>query len=100
MEARVTVANTGSVAGTAVPQLYLRDMVSSTVKPLKTLAAFTRVELEPGEEKTVTLTIGHKAMRTLDPDFHWSVEPGEFRVYLSENAESPILERAFRVVNP
>ena len=100
VEARVTVANTGSVAGTAVPQLYLRDMVSSTVKPLKTLAAFTRVELEPGEEKTVTLTIGPKAMRTLDPDFHWSVEPGEFRVYLSENAESPILERAFRVVNP
>ena len=95
--ATVTVANVGDRAGVAVPQLYLRDWVSSTVKPLRYLCGFTRVELEPGEEKTVEITIGPKSMRTLDPNFVWSVEPGKFTVYLGENAEKMLFEQDFHV---
>ena len=95
--ASVTVANVGGRAGTAVPQLYIRDWVSSTVKPLRYLCGFARVDLEPGEEKTVEITIGPKSMRTLDPNFVWSVEPGDFTVYLGENAEKMLFEQSFRV---
>ena len=95
--ASVTVANVGDRAGVAVPQLYIRDWVSSTVKPERYLCGFTRVELEPGEEKTVEITIGPKSMRTLDPNFVWSVEPGDFTVYLGENAEKMLFEQSFRV---
>ena len=95
--ASVTVANIGDRAGVAVPQLYLRDWVSSTVKPERYLCGFTRVELEPGEEKTVEITIGERSMRTLDPDYHWSVEPGKFTVYLGENCEKIYFEADFTV---
>lgn len=95
--ASFTVTNTGSVYGTAVPQLYLRDMVSSTVKPEWLLAAFTRVALAPGETQTVSLEIPARMMRTLDRTFRWSVEPGEFRAALGANAEDLQTERVFFV---
>lgn len=96
--ASVTVANVGSKPGVAVPQLYLRDWVSSTVKPLRYLCGFARVELQPGEEKTVQIPIGERSMRTLDPDYHWCVEPGKFTVYLGENAEKIRFEQSFHVM--
>ncbi|MBR4538950.1 MAG: glycoside hydrolase family 3 C-terminal domain-containing protein [Clostridia bacterium] len=95
--ASFTVRNTGERAGAAVPQLYLRDMFASTVKPEMTLAAFEKVFLQPGEEKRVSLTISPKAMRTLDRKFQWHVEPGGFRVFLAENAEKPLMSGDFRV---
>ena len=95
--ASVTVANVGDRAGVAVPQLYLRDWVSSTVKPERYLCGFKRVELEPGEEKTVQITIGERSMRTLSEDYVWSVEPGKFTVYLGENCEKLYFEADFAV---
>ena len=95
--ASVTVANVGDRAGVAVPQLYIRDWVSSTVKPERYLCGFTRVELEPGEEKTVEITIGERSMRTLNPDYVWNIEPGKFTVYLGENCEKLLFEETFWV---
>ena len=87
VKASFTVTNTGSRKGTCVPQLYLRDLFSSVVKPLHTLCAFERIDLEAGESKTVTLAIGSKAMRTLGVDYVWRVEQGDFEVQLCDNAE-------------
>ena len=95
--AYVTVANVGDRAGVAVPQLYIRDWVSSTVKPERYLCGFKRVELEPGEEKTVEITIGERSMRTLDPNYVWHVEPGKFTVYLGENCEKLYCNQTFWV---
>lgn len=94
----VTVTNTGETKGVAVPQVYLRDVVSSVAKPYDTLAAFTKAELEPGERRKLTMEIGPKAMRTLDPEYHWSVEPGKFQVFLGDNAENIILKDEFTVL--
>ena len=95
--ASVTVANIGDRAGVAVPQLYIRDWVSSTVKPERYLCGFTRVELEPGEEKTVEITIGERSMRTLNENYVWNIEPGKFTVYLGENCEKIYFEDSFVV---
>lgn len=97
VSASFIVTNTGRVPGTAVPQIYLRDMVSSTVKPEWLLAAFTRVALAPGETRTVSLEIPPRMMRTLEGHFRWSVEPGEFRASLGENAEALQMEQTFFV---
>ena len=97
VEASFDVTNTGDRAGVAVPQLYIRDMVSSTVKPQKALAAFGRIRLEPGETKRMTLTVGPREMRTLDRSFEWHIEPGEFRLSLAEDAEHFISTASFRV---
>ena len=95
--ASVTVANVGDRAGVAVPQLYIRDWVSSTVKPERYLCGFKKVELEPGEEKTVEITIGERSMCTLDASYVWHVEPGKFTVYLGENCEKFYFEADFTV---
>ena len=95
--AEFTVTNTGDRAGDAVPQLYLRDEVSSTVKPLKALAASAKVPLLPGESKKVTLEITPREMRTLDRNFNWSVEPGDFKVWLADNCDHMIESACFRV---
>ena len=95
--ASVTVANTGDRAGTAVPQLYIRDWVSSTVKPERYLCGFAKVDLQPGEEKTVQITIGERSMRTLNENYVWNVEPGKFTVYLGENCEKIYGEADFVV---
>ena len=97
VEASFDVTNTGDRAGVAVPQIYIRDMVSSTVKPQKALAAFGRIRLEPGETKRMTLTVGPREMRTLDRSFVWHIEPGEFRLSLAEDAEHFISTASFRV---
>ncbi len=95
--ARFTVRNTGSVKGSAVPQLYIRDQFASVVKPFMTLAAFTKVELLPGEEREICLEISPDAMRTLDRHFKWHVEPGDFTVYLAKDAEHILMQCDFTV---
>ncbi len=97
VNATFTVKNTGSTAGETVPQLYIRDCFASAVKPYMALAGFQRVWLEAGEEKQISIAIGPRSMRTLGRDFQWRVEPGDFRVFLSENAEQPVEHRDFRV---
>ena len=70
----------------AVPQVYVRDEFSSTLKPRRQLAAFTRVELAPGETKEFTLTVGRGRCAHWAADYVWRVEPGAFTVELGEDA--------------
>lgn len=87
----VTVENIGSCTGDAVPQLYVRDMFSSVVKPERQLAAFQRVTLAPGESRRVELTVGPRQLRTLGADYIWRVEPGKFELQIGDNAENILL---------
>lgn len=86
--------NTGSRVGDAVPQLYVRDLFSSVVKPERQLAAFTRVTLAPGERRRLTLTVSPRQLRTLGADYVWRVEPGQFELQLGDNAENILLRAA------
>ena len=97
IEACFDVTNTGKRKGYAVPQIYIRDMVSSTVKPLMALAAFGKVELESGETKRVSLTVSPQSMCTMGVDYQWRIEPGKFRLILASHAEHPIEEKEFSV---
>jgi beta-glucosidase len=62
----VTVKNTGSVKGTEIVQLYIGCKGSSVDRPVKVLRNFERVELCPGEEKRIALTVSKKAMAYFD----------------------------------
>jgi beta-glucosidase len=74
----VSIANTGTRRGDEVVQLYIRDVVSSVTRPVKELAGFERVTLEPGEKKTVTFTLGADALSLIGVDMKRVVEPGRF----------------------
>ncbi|WP_307868083.1 glycoside hydrolase family 3 C-terminal domain-containing protein [Cellulosimicrobium cellulans] len=70
----VTVTNTGTVAGADVVQVYVSRETPGVHRPVRTLAGFVRVELEPGESRTVTVPLDDGAFR------HWDVATGAWQV--------------------
>lgn len=82
----VDVTNTGSVAGTEVVQLYIRDMAASAARPVRELKGFRRVELQPGETGTVEFSLTADDLGFYTPDVEWTVEPGEFTVMTGGNS--------------
>jgi len=76
----VPVTNSGSMAGTEIVQLYIQDEYSSVTRPVKELKDFARVELAPGETKTVEMTITPDKLAFYDQKMNWIVEPGSFKV--------------------
>jgi beta-glucosidase len=65
-----------------VAQLYLRDDVGSTSRPVRELRGFRRVTLQPGETRTLRFTLGRDAMAMLDAGLRRVIEPGTFTVWV------------------
>jgi len=82
-----TVKNTGRRAGDEVVQLYIRDVLASVARPVLELKGFERVTLQPGEQRTLTFTLGPDALRMLDANMKWIVEPGAFRVLIGASSK-------------
>lgn len=93
LKVKVTVKNTGKVAGDEVVQLYMHDEIASVGRPLKELVAFKRVTLNPGESKTVELEVPYRSFHMWDKDMNFVVEEGWFEVWLGKNAENVIDSR-------
>ena len=74
------VKNIGKVVGDEVTQLYINDVVSSVVTPLKLLKGFERISLKVGETKTVEFKLDFESFRLLNKDLEWVVEDGEFEI--------------------
>ena len=85
IKASVTVTNTGSVEGTEVVQLYIRDMVGSIARPVQELKGFERISLKPGESRNVTFTIDAELLKFYNSDLKDVCEPGEFEVMVGTN---------------
>jgi len=63
---RVTVRNSGSVAGKEVVQLYVRPLAPGLKRPIRELKSFAKLHLQPGETKTVSLTLRQRDFRYFD----------------------------------
>lgn len=83
----VKVKNTGNHDGAEVVQLYISDLKSSLVRPIKELKGFEKVSLKAGEEKTVTFTIDKTALSFFDDKKHeWVAEPGDFEALIGASS--------------
>lgn len=83
----VDVTNTGCVKGKEIVQIYVSDEKSRLKRPEKELKAFGKVELEPGETKTLTFTLGYRDFAYYDPEASdWVVEEGIFHIHAAANA--------------
>jgi beta-glucosidase len=80
------ISNTGKMAGTEIVQLYVRDKISSVVRPVKELKGFDRITLEPGEFGTVLFELGFNELKMLDKYMEWVVEPGEFEIMVGRSS--------------
>lgn len=82
----VDVRNTGCAAGDEVVQLYLSDRCASRTRPVRELAGFKRLRLEPGEGKAVTFTVNFSQMAFLDKDMRWKIERGDFDIQIGSSS--------------
>lgn len=82
----VPVANTGSRAAAEVVQLYVRDLVASMSRPVKELKHFERMELQPGETKTVSFTITPADLSFYNSNLEFVLEPGEFDIMVGPSS--------------
>ena len=82
----VRVRNTGGRAGDEVVQLYLRDVVAQVTRPVRQLAGFARVRLEPGAGADVEFRVHADRTAFTGRDLTRIVEPGEVEVLVGTSA--------------
>ena len=93
----VEVKNTGDRAGTETVQLYIHEATGPVATPVKQLRGFERLDLKPGETKSVTLTLTPEDLQLLDRDMHWRVVPGDFEIMVGKSSEDLPLKGVLKV---
>ena len=83
-----TLANTGECRGTEVAQVYVRDLVGSLTRPVKELKGFERIELDPGENRVITLRIPVWELAFWGLDGIKKVESGDFQLWVAGDSAS------------
>lgn len=94
----VDVTNIGTVEGSEVVQMYIRDCFSSVTRPVKELKGFKKVWLKAGETKTVEIPINKKSLAFFDTRMNFVVEPGEFEIMIGNSSRDEDLKKVILTV--
>jgi beta-glucosidase len=86
LKASIDVTNSGTRDGKEVVQLYIRDKVGSTTRPVQELKGFQKVELKAGETKTISFNITPEDLKFYNYDLKYDWEPGEFVIMIGGNS--------------
>jgi beta-glucosidase len=83
----VDVTNTGKFAGKEIVQVYVHDQTSGLIRPEKELKGFAKVELQPGETRSVSIQLDFRAFAYYHPEYNqWITEDGEFEILIASSA--------------
>jgi len=95
----VDIMNTGELKGDEVVQLYLKDVESSVIQPVKELRGFKRISLEKGDKTSVTFNLSNEDFRYWDESSKdWSIELGKFEIQIGASSSDIKLKESI-VVN-
>lgn len=86
LTATVTVTNNSNVEGKEVVQLYIRDVVGSSTRPVKELKGFQKLNFRGGESKKVTFSITPSDLKFYNYDLKYDWEAGEFQIMIGGNS--------------
>ena len=87
LTATVTVRNTGDRTGKTVIQLYVSDVESTPLRPVRELKGFEKVELTPGQTKQITFTLDKRSFAYWNQEIgDWHVESGTFRIEIGQSS--------------
>ena len=92
-----TLQNSGEVDGEMVVQLYVRDLVGSTTRPVKELKGFQKVPLKAGESKDVTFELRSEELAFHGIDMKKKTEPGNFKLWVAQSSDDNENETTFTV---
>jgi beta-glucosidase len=99
IEVSLVVTNTGTRAGAEVVQLYVHDGHSKIDRPAHELKGFRRVELNPGDSKTVLFTLDRAALSYWSPEKKdWVAEPGTFEIQVGASSRDIRLKAPLELV--
>jgi beta-glucosidase len=94
----IDVTNSGKVAGKEVVQLYIGDEESYLERPVKELKGFKKINLEPGETKTVEFVIEPDMLKFFDDAKHdWVLEKGQFTAFVGASSKDIRSKVSFEV---
>ena len=83
----VDITNTGKVRGKEIVQLYVRDNTGACRRPDKELKGFEKISLEPGETKTVTMTLDHRSFAWYHTDLKdWYAASGKYDILIGASS--------------
>ena len=92
------IKNIGTVKGTEIAQMYIRDVVGSIARPMRELKGFKVVELNPGESKVVNFEINAKLLEFYSYNNKWEAELGDFQVFVGGSSDTSDFQE-FELVN-
>ena len=87
----VELENLGSRSGDEVVQLYIQDVAASVTRPVRELKGFRRVFLKAGDRIRVEFVVSPKELGFYDRDMKFTVEPGEFKIYVGNSSEGGLV---------
>ncbi|MCD8005736.1 MAG: glycoside hydrolase family 3 C-terminal domain-containing protein [Oscillospiraceae bacterium] len=87
LEVSFKVKNTGSVAGKEICELYVKPTYPSVSRPVRELKGFKKISLEPGEDKTVTMTLNKRSFAFYDVESHdWQVDTTVYKILVGPSS--------------
>ena len=94
----VNIRNTGHRAGAEVVQLYVKDGHSKIDRPVHELKGLSRVELSPGEAKTVKINLENSAFEYWNPSTNqWTLDPGTFEIQIGASSRDIRLKAPIQI---
>ena len=92
-----TITNKGNIKAKEAVQFYIKDVIGQVTRPNKELKGFEKIELNPGESKTVTFTITPKMLEFTGIKMEKIIEPGDYKVMIGTSSNE-YLETSFKLI--
>jgi beta-glucosidase len=94
VEVSFDMKNTGLRAGADVAQVYVGDPSAKVKRPLMELKQFSKVRLNPGEKRHISLILNKRAFSYFDAEaMDWRVDPGKFQIYVGDSSDAIALRQ-------
>jgi beta-glucosidase len=98
LSVEITVQNTGTSAGKETVQIYVQPVKPTAPGPIKQLRGFAKVDLQPGEKKTVTVALAPRSFSFYDAHAkRWAVDPGDYILQAAASASDIKLSHMVKV---
>ena len=89
------VKNTGNITGTEVVQLYIEPVEKQQYRAKRELKAFTKISLNPGEEKQVQFSLDERSFAIWDGK--WKIPEGAYEICIGKDAHSMVLRKEIQL---
>ena len=99
LELKITIKNTGNVAGEEVVQVYIHQLESAFIQPLKKLREFERIRLEAGESKELVFSLDRTDVEFWnEAEGNWFVEEGDYEIQVGSSSDDIRLKAVVSII--